>query len=333
MVYLPASAIGSALILSVLALVRLPQGWSIVGGAVIGGEFLAIALDPTIGTGAERKTRPLGQTILIAALALLMPVFWIAVSNSGDTKVSIASVTFGNFGLYADDAAMELSAGNLQTLVAAADLQGDTPDICRGPDGTAVVTGLKVWWHGIGTRSHVELPRAGAPGVVVDLDTAQARLIRNHRARCMDLPGTYFESGVGKLTADGHKDLVEAVQRWTQREMKDHRLEQIRIVGHADPMAPSTGTTNRSLSQDRAQAVSQALRDSGILKDFFAQDASALKQALRVEGDAAREPLKDCTAQRLASERRECNEVNRRVELRLFFGPQPSTAMPIKPAT
>lgn len=329
--HLAASGVGSLFVLIFLSLVVIPQGWPIVAGAVVGGEFFAIALEPTIGAGPARGTRKFGETLAIAALGMLLPVFFIVVFNSRDPKVNVASITFGSFGLYSDDAAMELSASNLQTLVAAADLQGDTLDICRGPEGTAVVTGLKVWWHGIGTRSHVELPRADGPGVVVDLDTAQAHLIRNHLARCMDLPGTYFESGVGSLTVDGQKELLEAVQRWTQREMRDHRLEQIRIVGHADPMTPTTGTTNHELSQKRAEAVKKALRDSGLLEDFFAQDQAALDKAIHVEGDAARQPLKDCTAQKSNGERRECNEINRRVELRLFFAPQ-TTHRPTKPA-
>ena len=185
---------------------------------------------------------------------------------------------------------------------------------------------VKVWWHGIGTRSHVELPRASAPGVVVDLDTAQAHLIRNHRARCMDLPGAYFDSGSGQLTDDGRKELLDAVSRWTQREMNDARLEQIRVVGHTDPMTPASGTTNRALSNERAKAVVQALRDSGLLKEFFTQDASTLSGALRIEGDAARQPLKECSTSSSLAERRECNAVNRRVELRLFFGPKNAAA-------
>lgn len=320
--------VGCSLVaLIVLELVRIPQGWTIVGGTLIGGEFLAFAMDPSIGQGTERRMRPIGQTLTFAALALLLPVFVVATFHGEYSKVGIASMTFGNFGLYADDAAMEVSASNLQTLIAAADLQGDTLDACRGQDGSAVVTGLKVWWHGIGNRSHVEIPHTNSQstqGVVVDLDTAQARLIRNHRARCMDLPGTYFESGIGRLTDDGRKELLDAVQRWTRREMDGGQLDQIRIVGHADPMAPTGGSTNRSLSNSRAQAVGQALRESGLIKSFFAQDAATIANKLRIEGDAARQPLKDCPSQLPISERRECNAVNRRVELRLLFGPKPT---------
>jgi outer membrane protein OmpA-like peptidoglycan-associated protein len=324
---------GSVLVLLALSLVRFPQGLSIVGGAIIGGEFLAFALDPTIGQGADRKSRPFGQTVALAALGLIMPVFMIAVTYSDRVKPSISSITFGNLGLYADDAAMEVTAANLQTLVAAADLQGDALDICRGPEGSAVVTGLKVWWHGIGTRSHVELPRADGPGVVVDLDTSQARLIRNHRARCMDLPGTYFDSGAESMTEDGRKQLLDAVQRWTQREMKDTQLEQIRVVGHTDPMTPAVGTTNRTLSNDRAQAVMQVLQDSGVLRGFFVRDTESLAAALRIEGDAARQPLKECPANSSLSERRECNAVNRRVELRFLFGPKSTPGQAVETAS
>lgn len=255
------SAVTGFVLLTVLQLVRVPQGFVIVLGAVLGGEFLAFALNPAVGRGADRKTRPLGQTLTFAALALLLPLFLISVFHDDDGKVSIASLIFGNFGIYLDDAAMEVSPANLQTLVAAAELQGDTLDICRGPDGSAVVTGLKVWWHGIGSRSHVELPHAmGTPGVVVDLDTAQARLIRNQRSRCMDLPGTYFESGAGRLTDEGRNELLDALQRWTLREMKDDQLAQIRIIGRADPMVPSAGVTNRSLSSERASARGRSRR-------------------------------------------------------------------------
>ena len=133
-----------------------------------------------------------------------------------------------------------------------------------------------------------------------------------------------------KLTNEGRKDLVDAVGRWALHKMKDAQLERIRVVGHTDPMTPAAGSTNRALSNDRAQAVVQALRESGMLKDFFSLDASSLSGALHIEGDADRQPLKECAASSSISERRECNAVNRRVELRLFSGPKAVPAKAVK---
>lgn len=173
--------------LSLLQLLQFRHGPVIVWGAALGGEFLALALFSAARHGIQPKARLFGETFAFVAAAALLPVLVLAIASHGDREGGIAALVFGGFGLYADDAVMEVSTANLRTLVAAAELQGGSLDVCGESDGGAIVTGLKVWWHGIGARSRVELPRDGAPGIMVDLDATQAHLIGNSHARCLDL--------------------------------------------------------------------------------------------------------------------------------------------------
>ena len=312
---------GGFLVTVGLELVRLPFGWIFILCALIAGSFLSVALDTSRTTDGEVRKKPVGATLAGVAITLLFPVFVAALVPDG-AGIGIAPLTFGKLGLYTKDAALQVNAANLQTLTAAADLQGDPLDVCRAPDGSAVVTGLTVWWHGIGTRSQVELAHRTGRGVLVDLDATQARLIRNQHGHCRDLPGAYFESGVATMTAEGEAQLTKTLDRWLSRSLSQGPINQIRIIGHADPMAPGSATTNQKLSKLRADAVDKVLRGMKSMKSFYA-DTAPIDDRLRIEGSSTTLPLKDCALTRSDAERRECNAINRRVELRVVFGLPP----------
>lgn len=341
---LPALAVLAGALVAVF-----PQGDVVLLGCFVGGLLLAFAVGrPTdfrplfiasSGGKAEQVHQKSGHPLtpyqrLISGVGGVVASFlMISIYGANESKVGVASLVFGQLGLFSQDAAMVVSAENLQTLQGAADLDQINLQVCRGPEGTATVTGLKVWWHGIGTRSLVELRRAGdaenpKKGVRVELLTSGAKLIRDYDTRCIEVPDVaFFKSGEGKLMSDdGREELKRALKGALMGGNPERKLVAIEVVGHADPMPPEGGVTNEQLAKDRAMEVERVMKSIEGLQEYWARKNDAASAAVTVRSYGARRPIQACKPEGSIAAQRECNSVNRRVEVRLRFGPATSPA-------
>lgn len=111
-----------------------PRGEIFVLACLVGGlvaVLLLAAVDSPNGakapaTGSEKEPviarTPLGLLAILGAAALLAPVAIVAAHDSKSNEIGISSIVFGQLGIYAQDAAMHVSAENLETLRSAASL-------------------------------------------------------------------------------------------------------------------------------------------------------------------------------------------------------------------
>jgi hypothetical protein len=108
------------IILTLCAQGPLLEGLVVLVGTLLGGVFLVFSLPDD---GASASAQPISTKLrqLFVAGAILLPVLIVAV---GTTDPAIRRLVFDQLGLYAEDASMEVSGKNLQTLTAAAELQG-----------------------------------------------------------------------------------------------------------------------------------------------------------------------------------------------------------------
>ena len=334
----PASAV---LLGAILA--PLPNGNAIIHSAMWGGMLLAIAFgkptdfrelkdakqprsSPANGTAVESRGSILRRRVVICACAALLPPLLISMYGAENSKVGMPYLVFGPFGIFSYDAAVAVSADNLQTLTAAAELTGEQLQMCRGPHGTAIVTGIKVWWHGLGVRSLVEIPSARlgegqVSGARVELETSGMKLIRDYGTHCIEVPDfAFFESGEGKrMSGDGLQALESALKSAMTPSQADRKLVAIEVIGHADPMPSANSTTNEALGKTRAEEVARQLSDIPSLKAFFAAHAKDLNKVLTVVTFGSRRPAQTCKVEGSVAAQRECNSVNRRVEIKLRF--------------
>lgn len=287
-------------------------GWGVLGVIVIGGmagtfgisllnnQTLAIPANP-----AERekhaKRRLVTQVLFIIALlpALIVQPLRISV--------------FTQLGVRAEDMAISVDKVNLALLQSAADTAGVPLSICRGEEGQATVAPIDVLWHASGTRSMVHL--GPGEGIDVELNTSTLRLVRGKVERCLEInESLLFGSGTANLLG-GEKHVQEALTREfvpLLSEIKQKwRIKSVKIVGHADPM-PLPADGNDALALKRAEIVKELL-----LKNPEFAKASAGAPTPAATSDGARHPIKQCDSKEPLPYQRSCNEVNRRVEVRL----------------
>lgn len=270
-------------------------------------------------TVAEKRSFRLRFAGILAVAAIVLPAI-----ASSDARIYV----FSRLGFLAPNVALGLNASNLALVTNAADAAGITLSICRSPDGSAIVSPIDVRWHGVGSRSLIALkrPQTGQPAVEIGLETAGVTIVRNSSERCIDVAeAAIFQSGL--ISFVGGETPDRALARLNEL-LKPHlialkgqwRVRELVVVGHADPMPLANGG-NAILGQRRANAVRELLCASDQVKPLL--DPSATIEA-RTAG--AREPLKVCSTYEPLNVQRECNEVNRRVEIRLRVVPSTSSA-------
>jgi chemotaxis protein MotB len=93
--------------------------------------------------------------------------------------------------------------------------------------------------------------------------------------------GTFFESGSGKLNANGVKLMAMLADQ--VKVLPNHLM----IEGHTDakPFSSTNGYTNWELSADRANAARKVLQDSGVRTDQISQVRGYADQKLRIPKD------------------------------------------------
>lgn len=308
-----------------------PQGWELVCACLVGGFALVLAVglpNNPIGSrvapsdasfSAGRST----AAPVLALFALGAPAIYLVAAPAPLGRDGLIRFVFGHLGIRTDDATLTLTPEAADTVRASSAVHGVPANLCRESAGRHAMTGVRVLWYGVGQRTYIEWPIAGASvpapqkTLRIDLSSAAVNVIRGPSVRCVDMPDSaFFQSGKSEaVTGTGQQELYEAVARHL-RDAGDgrRRLTSIDVVGHADPMHYGKGSIEH-LGLERAERVAELLRKAS------SPVPDAASAVIRVSSQGASNPLKDCSSARTDAVMRECNAVNRRVELRLHFEP------------
>lgn len=230
---------------------------------------------------------------------------------------------FSTLGFLAPDVSLSLNAANLGLVRAAADAAGITLSVCRGPDGSAIVAPIDVRWHGVGHRTLVALPITRRTQAAVELELASegVRMIRNSKERCVDVAeAAIFQSGLQKFSngmgpKEARTNLEQLLEPHLTALNGQWSVRELVIVGHADAMPLSDGG-NTALGQKRADVVKDLLCTSDKVAPLLTSTSR-----IRSITAGARESLRECATNTSRDIQRECNEVNRRVEIRMRLVP------------
>ena len=272
-------------------------------------------------TPEEMRSFRLRFAVAAALLAITLPSGFTLFSK--DARLYV----FSMLGFRAAEVSLSLSPSNLARVRSAAEAAGIVLSVCRSSDGSAIIAPVDVLWHGVGARSMVALARRQAADKPVELELAAegVQIIRNSKERCIDVAeAALFESGSpgydGGEAPDRARARLEALLQPHLDALKGKwYVRQLLIIGHADPM-PLPNSGNAALAQKRAEAVKRLLCVSDIFRSFLTAPG-----AIEARSAGAREPLRECDVSTSRDVQRECNEVNRRVEIRLRVVEAPGT--------
>lgn len=294
------------------------SGWAafvFVVGLLLGGFSIVLGLDMLSTRAAEtvlelennRRKRKIASTLIL--VGILFPYI------ASGFNATILNFVMKNLGVYTEHATLIVTKSELAKLQTIADAKGIPLYSCRIDDENTAVSDVKIWWHGIGERSYVELnsytsskgqDASQRNGVRVELDSAGVRKSESETSTsCIELRrGIYFDSNQSNLTDEQWK-LAKPIVTEFFKEKK--ASDSIVLVGYADPR-PRMTDSNFKLAHDRACNVYKFLNAS--------KDTSTQKVLIDIRGDM--EAGSTCSSKDGLLRERACEERNRRVEVRLI---------------
>lgn len=308
-----------------LALTSDTARWGIVG-CVMGGFALALGislLDPSRRKKFGRKSDGGGRTtagVLLVVAAIVVPAFFFVMAPAKGLQNGLARFVFGSLGVRVEGAMLILGDAEAAKIRLSSETQGISAVLCKGEGGQYTLSDVSLLWHGVGTQTLLQWPAsqetlgAKAHQLRMVLPAAAITVVRGAQERCFDVAGApTFVTGKALFTDDQARKAVLARVGAAFSEAKDQgfKVSAITIVGHADPMPLPTGNTE--LARERAAAVASLIKADG---DLGAQLTSQQTEVL-VTSMGSRVGVRDCPATGSIQAQRECNEVNRRVEIRL----------------
>lgn len=239
---------------------------------------------------------------------------------------AVRLAVFAQLGVRSMDTAVSLDKANLALVQAAADAAGITLSACRGEDGAAIVAPVGVLWHATGARSLVQLK----DGVDLEVASAGLKLLRGTVERCVDIKEGLLFGSASSTFRSKDKDPQAVVEEELLPQLREigekWRIKSVKVIGHADPM-PLNGEDNDTLALARAENIKQILKNSTAL----GLSSAALEPKATSAG--SRYPVKQCDTREAVLYQRECNKINRRVEVRfrLESKPDATKAAPAPP--
>lgn len=316
--------------------------FAVIGCISAVGFSLLMSSGPRVKPGWHAA----GRTFFFSGFALATGFSIFVPAFGGETG---AVKAFQGVALNVPEATIVVSAANLERLERIAAHNGRTLDVCHNPDGSAIVTDVRVLWHTLGTNGLVELwsestdPKQyangskphfrtslleswfrllGWRGVRVPLDNSGLAVIPGGNLHCFELNGLLFDTNSSNLSDSALASLKERLTslRSSVQQIKNdtghpvRTIQRIEVVGHADPRRRMNGT-NEELAMQRAESVKAAV-SAWINTD--APEWKAARIAPRSEG--AREQARKCSDVDVA-ESEACNAFNRRVVLRVVSTP------------
>ncbi|RSZ59864.1 OmpA family protein [Massilia atriviolacea] len=270
---------------------------------------------PAFASTTENEKERQAQGLLTARIYFLIAL--IPALAAPELRIAV----FSQLGVRTMDTAVSLDKVNLALVQSAADTAGITLSTCRGEDGSAIVAPVDVLWHATGARTLLRLKDS----VDLDVNSAGLNILRGTVERCIDIKeALLFDSASSTLHS---KELRTAVEQELLVQLaaihKKWQVKSVKVIGHADPM-PLSGDDNEKLAKARAESVKHILTTSTVLKLTDAALAPVPTSA------GSRYPIKQCDTKEPLAYQRECNKINRRVEVRFRLEPAPPPPEPTK---
>ena len=278
-------------------------------GTTLGGFTLLLGLDlldsSTSKAGSNSKRQPIKAASVFIVLSIAIPFLFSG--NIGSRMFRNASM--GTLGVFSDRTVITVDKNNLQILEAVAASHGVPLLACRQTPDISAVSNVRVWWHGIGNTSLIELlPTTDSEkgkGIRVQLASNGVWISNGPPALCFEMTeGIFFESNKANISKES---LPTATGILDDALTLAKPNDVVVITGHADQMPRSKGK-NDELATERACAVGQLI---------FSRPSSK-SHPIFVKSGGARQPLKECSTKEPIATQRECNSINRRVEIRII---------------
>ncbi|WP_157178747.1 OmpA family protein [Herbaspirillum rubrisubalbicans] len=286
-------------------------GTVLVVTAAAAGTFLALALMCLDKKHESRSKKlfkfSLGLPLFLAALASLMPLYLDGFQGGHRITKGI----FGMLGVNGVDATVILKGDSLRKVEAYKDEPGITVDICENGPGSAIVSGVDILWHGIGTRSLLRLGAKGMPEL--ELSASEVSMVRGDSRRCHELKtAIYFKTGsVVPIAGEYFNDIKDEFRFLLADKAAKWDLAQVSIIGFADPQRMERG--NEALSFQRAMAVKEELMNES------AMDLSSERLFKLIPKGARSTDFSKCNEVSDPALLKECYEADRRVTVKMYF--------------
>ena len=287
------------------------SAFSFVAGLMLGGLFVAMGLDllniplpkKVEDLESSRRARNIASTLIF--IGIFIP--YVACGINGQ----LLNYVIGSLGVYTEHATLVVNKSEFGKLQATANAKGILLNSCRLDDEHTAISQVRIWWHGIGERSYIEL---GAfddskensidrrKSVRIELDSAGVTKAESQiNISCRELRrGIYFDSKKSELKDDQWKLAAPIVKKFLEKKKPD---DYIMVVGFADPRPIQDGS-NFKLAHDRA---------CNVYSHLSAENKS--KVLIDVRGDM--EGMILCNSKDDVDRERDCEERNRRVELQV----------------
>lgn len=284
-------------------------------GLLLGGFSVVLGLDllsfplPETAQELENSRRAKKVAGLLIFVGILIPFI------ACGLNARILGYVMTNLGVYTEHATLIVNKAELGKLQTVADSKGIRLYACRIDDDNAAISDVRIWWHGIGERSYVELNAyppgdkgnsTWSAGTRVELDSGEVRKSESQKnASCIELRrGIYFDSNKTALTPDQLKLAQPILTEFLKAKKTD---DSIVLVGYADPR-PSATDSNSKLARNRACSVYRHLEGR--------PEGHAQKVLIDIRGDM--EAITACSSKDGLLRESACEERNRRVEVRLI---------------
>jgi outer membrane protein OmpA-like peptidoglycan-associated protein len=282
------------------------------------GFLLALTMLPLQSSAPKvrnAKSSALVLAAFVAIAAAVLPLVW----DSSQAKFGLANKVFETLGLRAMHATVRLSGASYRDVTELAKDSQLQIRVCKSEDGSAQVGPVNMLWHGLGTRSLMEL----SDGVQLQVPADQVNVIRGAIAMCHDLTTTInFASGstapvdsdqlttlIAETRAHLHPSKGQQVDDWIPR--------RIVITGFADSM-PLSDAGNEALARHRAAYVAAQLTSDPVIRESLMTAGIAAE----IVSEGSRQPTRsDCKMTGPHEALAECHAADRRATVRLVFGP------------
>jgi OmpA-OmpF porin, OOP family len=258
---------------------------------------------------------------IILVVGLVAPLFFALTITAAIQRAALT-----NLGVYADRAAIIASGDDFKSINATAQ-RLDIPVFSCSIDGTDehMISGVRVWWNGIGDRTLIGFPDPAAPGkdvVRIELKRDGVRVVRlmkdSPTVGCLPFAqASWFERFNDSLTQDGKKDLTQFASKVEKRAQAAHLyIEGVAVIGHADRMPVMSRTDdNLKLSERRASNVAASLQEAWTLED----------SQVHVTGVGSKDSATPCATTLDGAAMSDCLSPDRRVDVRVVLAPCPRT--------
>lgn len=287
---------------------------------IFGGFIFWILLDTRkmqSGTTTHNVSALAKIRAILLAVGLVAPLLFALTITAAMQRSALTRL-----GIYTDRVAVIASEEEFRAINATAQRLEVPVFGCR-VDGTDehMVTGVRLWWHGIGDRTLIGIPDSEKP----DRDIARIELKRDG-VRIIRLEGdtsivgcfafaqaVWFDRLSDGLTKEGNDDLNKFASKVSGSAKAGRlRVSEVVVTGHADRTPVLLATDNNmELSRRRAKSV------ASVLKAAWGLDTDHV----HVAAVGSRDSTTPCPAALGRAAMSDCLSPDRRVDIRVVLVP------------